>query len=141
MNEPLAGLQYPEGGSSRSAPGSSAPGQVAQAISTSELETRSPGGAAPLMDVLSNALHPLRKVKAKLTVCVGSAEISLGELLGAREQHLLRLNRTVDQPVDVLLEGQVVARGTLVAVDDHFAVRITDLPESFDEATSGPLGR
>jgi flagellar motor switch protein FliN/FliY len=30
--------------------------------------------------------------------------------------------------VDLLLDGKVVARGQLVAVDGHFAVRITELP-------------
>jgi flagellar motor switch protein FliN len=70
----------------------------------------------------------LRHVRAKLTVCVGAADISVDELLTAQEHHVLRLDRAVEQPVDILLEGHVVARGTLIAVDEHFAVRITELP-------------
>ncbi len=73
-------------------------------------------------------LNPLRLVKASLTVVVGTAEITIGELLGARRHQVLKLDRAVDAPVDILLEGHVVARGTLVAVDDHFGVRITELP-------------
>jgi flagellar motor switch protein FliN/FliY len=106
-------------------------------IATSELEGPRAGEplahfgvapAAPLVDALSDVHHPLRKVKARLTVSVGVAEIPVGDLLSAREQQVLRLDRTVDEPVEVLLEGQVVARGLLVAVEDHFAVRITELP-------------
>lgn len=79
---------------------------------------------------------PLRNLKARLTVCVGSAEVTVGDLLDAREDQVLRLDRTVEQPVDLLLEGHVVARGTLVAVDDHFAVRITELPTGLDLSLS-----
>lgn len=72
--------------------------------------------------------HPLHQVKTRLQVCVGEANVTVGELLGAKENQVLRLDRTLDQAVDLLLEGQVVARGQLVAVDDYFAVRITELP-------------
>lgn len=146
MSSSIPGSQDAVTASTRATPGGAPSGPVAHVIAMSELETgRSGAGggradgarSAPLVDALSNAQHPLRRVKAKLTVCAGSAEISLGELLGAREQHVIRLDRTVDQPVDVMLEGQVVARGTLVAIDDHFAVRITELPESFDAAVAG----
>ena len=54
--------------------------------------------------------------------------MTVGELLSAKENQVLRLDRTLDQAVDLLLEGQVIARGQLVAVDDYFAVRITELP-------------
>jgi flagellar motor switch protein FliN/FliY len=54
--------------------------------------------------------------------------MTVGELLAARENEVLVLDRTVEQPVDLVLEGSVVARGQLVAVDGSFAVRITELP-------------
>lgn len=72
--------------------------------------------------------HPLHAVKVRLQVCVGEAEMTVGELLGAREHEVLVLERTVEQPVDLVLEGKVVARGELVAVDGAFALRITELP-------------
>jgi len=54
--------------------------------------------------------------------------MTVGELLAARENEVLLLDRAVDQPIDLVLEGNVVARGHLVAVDGSFAVRITELP-------------
>ena len=72
--------------------------------------------------------NPLHSVRARLQVCVGEVEVTIGELLAAKEHQVLVLDRTVDQPVDLLLEGKVVARGQLVAVDGSFAVRITELP-------------
>lgn len=84
--------------------------------------------AAQLATTTSAPGNPLHSVRTRLTVCVGAVELSVGELLGAKEQQVLRLDRTVEQAVDILLEGQVVARGILVAVEDHFGVRITELP-------------
>jgi flagellar motor switch protein FliN len=90
-----------------------------------ELEEASPGpaGAALLREG-----NPLHAVKVRLQVRVGEAEMSVGQLLAARENEVLVLRSSVDQPVDLLLEGKVVARGQLVAVDGSFAVRITELP-------------
>ena len=78
------------------------------------------------------AAHPLHQVKATLQVYLGSATLTVGELMSASKNQLLVLDRTVGEPVDLLLEGQVVARGQLVALDDRFAVRITELPLPLD---------
>ena len=61
-------------------------------------------------------------------IAVGEVELTVGELLAAHEHQVIRLDRTIEQPVDLLLEGRVVARGQLVAVDEHIAIRITELP-------------
>lgn len=80
--------------------------------------------AAPLLE----CSHPIHAVKVRLHVCVGEATMTVGELLAARQNEVLVLDRGVQQPVDLVLEGRVVARGQLVAVDGAFAVRITELP-------------
>jgi flagellar motor switch protein FliN/FliY len=80
--------------------------------------------AAPLL----RDPHPLHAVKVSLQVRVGQSAMTVGELMAARDGEVLVLDRSVEQPVDLLLEGQVVARGQLVAVDGSFAVRITELP-------------
>ena len=98
--------------------------RTAHAIDLTELPD-GPGNARP---VLADAVSPLHHIKTRLQVCVGHVELTVGELMSAKEHQVLVLDRLVDQPVDVLLEGKVVARGQLVAVDDQFAVRITDIP-------------
>jgi flagellar motor switch protein FliN len=99
---------------------------VAQMIDLGELHgDDAPAGAKGA--VLDNA-NPLHAIRTRLQVCVGGVELSVGELIAAHEHQVLVLDRTIDHPVDMLLEGKVVARGQLVAVDGYFAVRITDLP-------------
>jgi flagellar motor switch protein FliN len=104
---------------------SSSPVPLAQVVTLSELPPASSANSAP---ALIDSVHPLHGIKTQLQVCVGHATITVGELLGAREQQVILLDRTPEQPVDMLLDGKVVARGQLVAVDGCFAVRITELP-------------
>ena len=123
----------------------SSPPAAAHVIALPELEHPRAGdvgpmngarrAAAPVVSALGEAHNPLRHLKARLTVCVGSVELTVGELLAAKEQQVLVLDRAVEHPVDVLLEGHVVARGTLMAVDERFAVRITEIATALD----GPL--
>lgn len=105
----------------------SQPSQHIQRIELSPLDAHA-GGAALASENLVASLNPLHQVKTTLQVCVGAATLTVGELLGAQAQQVLVLDRGLEQPVDLLLEGQVVARGQLVAVGDRFAVRLTELP-------------
>jgi len=98
---------------------------TAHVIALSNLQDSPEEGQSP---VLTDTVNPLHQVKARLQVCVGDAVVTVGELMALRERQVLTLNQSVDAPVDILLEGRVVARGQLVAVGDQFAVRITDLP-------------
>lgn len=77
---------------------------------------------------LMRDVHPLHAVRVQVRVCVGQASLTVGELLAATEGTVVVLDRLVQQPVDLLVEGQVIARGELVAVDGSFAVRLTELP-------------
>jgi flagellar motor switch protein FliN/FliY len=73
-----------------------------------------------------SALPFLGSVKVHLAVRVGSARISVAEFLELKQGAVLALDTLVEQPLEVLVDEHVVARGMLVAVDDHFGVRITE---------------
>lgn len=75
--------------------------------------------------ILSSALPFLGSVKVRVSVRIGGAEITVADLLKMTHGSVLSLDRTVEQPLDVLVDDLVVARGMLVAVDEHFGVRIT----------------
>jgi flagellar motor switch protein FliN len=106
------------------APAAAAPLPTAHVISLSEIHEQE----ASQDPAISDRLNPLHQIKTRLHVCVGEATVTVGELLAAKEYQVFVLDRAIDQPVDMLLEGKLVARGHLVAVDDQFAVRITELP-------------
>lgn len=112
-------------------PASSSESPVAQVLALSELKQQPASdnhATMPSIAALPGANNPLHQVKAHLTVHVGSAVIPVGELMAAKQSQVVRLDRRIEQAVDIMLEGQVVARGQLVAVGEHFGVRITELP-------------
>ena len=76
------------------------------------------------------SMNPLHRLKAQVTVLVGGVELTVGELMSLQDQQLLILDRHLNSPVELMVEGNVIARGELVAVDDRFAVRVTRLPVS-----------
>lgn len=70
----------------------------------------------------------LGQLKVTVEVVVGRAEIEAERLLNMRQGEAVVLDKEVDAPVDLLVNGVVVARGTLVAVGEHLGVRLTDMP-------------
>jgi flagellar motor switch protein FliN/FliY len=90
-------------------------------IELPELDTAPPPGPA----LLSNPAGLLDSFKVSLAVVVGEVHTTLGELMGLKQQAVLKIDRQVDTPVDVMVNGKVVARGQLVVVGDSFGVRVT----------------
>lgn len=82
--------------------------------------------------MLSSPWPFLGSVKVRVCVRVGVAQMSVSELLDMKQGSVFALDRLVEEPLDVLVDDHVVARGILVAVGDHFGVRIT-------EAAVGPV--
>lgn len=76
--------------------------------------------------LLGSALPFLGAVKVQVHVRVGGVETSVARLLELKQGSVLALDRLVDQPLDVLVDDHVVARGVLVAVGEHFGVRISE---------------
>ncbi|HEX7640601.1 MAG TPA: FliM/FliN family flagellar motor switch protein [Burkholderiaceae bacterium] len=80
--------------------------------------------------IIVNPLDAIEHVKVKLMVRIGNVDLSVGELRDLKEDQVVKLDSLADEPVDIMLEGRIVARGQLVAVDDHFGVRLTEVPKA-----------
>lgn len=72
----------------------------------------------------------LRSVKACVEVRVGQFQMTVSDLLSIKENQVIPLEQALEQEIDLLVNGKVVARGNLVAVGDNFAVKITTPPKS-----------
>lgn len=72
-------------------------------------------------------LDVLGTVPLELVAVLGSRRLRLRELLELGEGSVLLLDRAANEPIEVLAGGTLVARGEIVAVDEHFGVRITEL--------------
>ncbi len=71
----------------------------------------------------------IRDVKVGLSARLGSCQLSVAELFALKEGGVVSLEQGVDSPVDLILEGRVIARGNIVAVDDQFGVQVTEILE------------
>jgi flagellar motor switch protein FliN/FliY len=72
-------------------------------------------------------LDGLLGVQVNVSVEVGTARMSLGELVKLGPGSVLELDREVHEPADVFANGKLVARGEIVTVDGRYGVRITQL--------------
>lgn len=74
-----------------------------------------------------NASRLIDHVEVELEVLLGSARLSVGELNRLAGGDVLPVDRTISEAVDIRVNGQVIARGEIVTVDDRFAVRVTEI--------------
>lgn len=82
----------------------------------------------------SNASSPLRgfaNVPVEIIVSVGKARPLVGELLKLNESSVLKLDRRVEDPVELYVGDRLIARGELHQIDDGtddgLAVRLTEI--------------
>ncbi len=78
----------------------------------------------------------LMDVPLGIAVELGQATVTIRELLDLGQGSVLRLNRRAGEPVDVLVNGQVLARGEVVIYDEDFGIRITDVVSKADRVRS-----
>jgi flagellar motor switch protein FliN/FliY len=69
----------------------------------------------------------LMHVPLQLTVRLGSCRISVAEVLKLGTGSIVELDRSVNQPVDLLVNDRPIARGEIVAVGESFGLRLTEL--------------
>ena len=66
-----------------------------------------------------------------LSLEVGRAQMSVGRLLRLTQGSVVELDRHAGEPLDVLVNGALVAHGEIVIVNDKFGIRLTDvIPQS-----------
>lgn len=74
-------------------------------------------------------LRLLADVQVEVAVELGRVKLPLRELLALGPGAVLELDRAADAPVDVLVNGCLVARGEVVVIDGEFGVRVTAVVE------------
>ena len=72
-------------------------------------------------------LDLLADVDLVVTVELGRVRLKVRDLLRLGEGSVVELDRAAGAPVDVLVNGSLVARGDVVVVDDELGVRVTEL--------------
>jgi len=69
----------------------------------------------------------LADIPIEATVELGKTKITLREVVELAEGSIISLDRVAGEPLDIKVGGQIVATGEVVAVDDCYGIRITEV--------------
>ena len=98
--------------------------------------------AGPAVDVRPAAFQPLgggggggtpspidliADIPVRVTVELGKARKSVSEILALTAGAVVELDKMAGEPVDILVNGKLIAHGEVVVIDENFGVRITDI--------------
>lgn len=91
------------------------------------LEQRRFDDAEPAPQQQEQNLNVVLDVPVVLSMELGRARMSIRELLQLATGSVVKLDRPAGEPLDVLVNGCLVARGEVVVVNERFGMRITDI--------------
>ena len=77
-------------------------------------------------------LDLLMDVQMSLTVELGRTKMYIREILGLGEGSIIELDKLAGEPVDLLVNGKLIAKGEVVVIDENFGVRVTDIVSPID---------
>ena len=71
----------------------------------------------------------LENIDVQMTVEVGRSEITIRDLLRLSEGSVLELDRLAGDPLDILINGTMIAKGEVVMVGERFGIRFGEIIE------------
>jgi flagellar motor switch protein FliN/FliY len=109
MDEWAAALAEAEGG--------------AEAVELEELHDEK----APITADEKRKLDTILDIPVTISMEVGRSKISIRNLLQLNQGSVVELERVAGEPLDVLINGTLIAHGEVVVVNDKFGIRLTDV--------------
>lgn len=100
------------------------------------LSSTAPAGMAQGQFQPSN-LRLVMDVELNVSLRFGQRQLPLREVLELASGSVVELDRSVDEPVEMLLDGKVVARGEAVIVDGNYGLRVTEIPQALESHLLG----
>ncbi|NEU29363.1 flagellar motor switch phosphatase FliY [bacterium LRH843] len=85
-----------------------------------------------LSNVESKNLNMLLDIPLQVTVELGRTSRSIKEILEYTQGSIIELDKLAGEPIDILVNKKLVAKGEVVVIDENFGVRITDIVSQED---------
>lgn len=82
---------------------------------------------APSTPTTEDDLARIGDMPVRVTAIVGRAEMAIGDLLKAQPGSVLELDRKLGEPVDILVNDKLIARGEIVRIDERLGVTMTEI--------------
>ncbi|MDP8568118.1 flagellar motor switch protein FliN [Methylophilus aquaticus] len=83
--------------------------------------------ASNKMEGTQNDIDFILDIPVQLTVELGRTKISIKNLLQLAQGSVVELDGMAGEPMDVLVNGCLIAQGEVVVVNDKFGIRLTDI--------------
>jgi flagellar motor switch protein FliN len=85
----------------------------------------------------AGGLGLLAQVPVRLSVEVGAASLRLRDVLALEEGGVIELDRQADEPLDIKVNGTLIARGEIVVTDGRFGVRLVEICGDYGAGSAG----
>jgi len=73
-------------------------------------------------------------VELNVTLRFGKRQLTLREVLELTSGSVVELDRQVEEPVELLLDGVLIARGEAVVIDGNYGLRVTEVSQPLSSA-------
>jgi flagellar motor switch protein FliN/FliY len=106
------------------------PVAAAMAATAAEAKKQAPrqeAAAEPAYHAAPSNVGIILDIELPIVIRLGSAEMTLQEIVRLGPGSIIELNKSVDEPVDLLINNKMIARGEVVVVEGNFAFRVTDI--------------
>ncbi|WP_223066781.1 flagellar motor switch phosphatase FliY [Paenibacillus caui] len=88
---------------------------------------------APAFDQIDeNNLNLLMDIPLKVTVELGRTQKQIKDILELSQGSIIELDKLAGEPVDILVNNKLIAKGEVVVIDENFGVRVTDIVSQWD---------
>lgn len=94
-----------------------------------KIDTEIPGGtaAASAAPGESKNLQMVLDIPLKLTVELGRTKIMVSDLLNLGQGSVVELQKLAGEPMEIMVNDKLIARGEAVVINEKFGVRLTDI--------------
>ena len=82
---------------------------------------------APITAEERRKLDTILDIPVTIAMEVGRSQINIRNLLQLNQGSVVELDRVAGEPLDVLVNGKLIAHGEVVVVNDKFGIRLTDV--------------
>jgi len=82
---------------------------------------------APVVEGETRNLNMLLDIPLQVTVELGRTKRSVQDILSLSSGSIIELDKLAGEPVDILVNNKLIAKGEVVVIDENFGVRVTDI--------------
>lgn len=104
--------------------------QTPDAISETQPTTTNGPAKQPSDAVLTESgpnIDAIMDISVKLSIVVGSTHMKLKDLLKLSKGAIIELNKASGEPLDILVNGALIAHGEVVVVNEKYGIRLTQI--------------